>query len=152
MGFSGDEATALESMARGTAASAARGRDTAAIEGVRELLSRGWKDPLAGAHSKSGEVPWHDASAEHASSTGLLRLDLDAVERVLHLHVNDAHGLGPHVICLYGSQLHAVLALFDEAKDNLTPASVPQLLSDLVALCDAVFIERDGRLVQVHPD
>jgi len=152
VGFTGDEATALESMARGTAASAARGKDGAAIEGVGELLERGWLDPYALVRAKGVDVAWHDASAEFASSAGRVRIDLDALERVLHLHVTDAHGPGPHVICLYGAQLHAVLALFDSVKATLTPSSVPQLLADLGALCDAVFIERDGRLVQVHPE
>lgn len=152
MGFTGDESSALETMARGTAAGAARGRDTAAIETMSELIDRGWKDPYKDLRGKGIDVSWHDASVEYDSTTARLRVDLDAVERVLHLHVTDAHGPGPHVICLYGSQLHAVLALFDGAKETLTPASVPQLLVDLVALSDAVFIEREGRLVQVHPE
>jgi tellurite resistance protein len=152
MGFTGDETTALESMARGTAAGAARGKDSAAIETMTELLEQGWKDPYRDLRAKGLEVSWHDASAEYDSAIARLRVDLDAVERVLHLHVTDVHGPGPHVICLYGSQLHAVLALFDAAKSTLTPASVPQLLVDLVPLSDGLFIERDGRLVQVHPE
>lgn len=151
MGFTGQEASALESMARGTAAGAAQGRDSAAVGGVEELLERGWVNPNLDAGSKAADA-WHDASAEYRQGVSTLRVDLDAAERVLHLHVADPHGHDAHVICLYGTQLHPVLSLFDSVKATLTPGTMPQLLSDLSALSDAVFLERDGRLVQVHPE
>jgi uncharacterized tellurite resistance protein B-like protein len=152
LGFSEDETAAIQAMDQATQAVAEEDGDVdEAIDHLAELTSRGWRDAFPELAAAGVETGWFDASVTWTSPVARLRLDLDARDHVLNVHVLEPNGPGPHVICIYGTGLHAVLAHVDREKDRLSPATVPELLSDLVGLCDALFLERDGRLVQVHP-
>jgi hypothetical protein len=150
-GFTPDEVLALQALARGGAVAVRRGRDTAAIEAVRALWTRGWTEPFEALRAAGVGVQWFDAAAQYQGLGTRLRLDLDASERVLHLHLLGERGPGPHVICLYGGHLTEALGCFERARDTLTALTVPRLLADLGPVSEALFLERDGRLVQVQP-
>lgn len=150
LGISPEELPALEVMAEVLGVS--RDDDDAhleeAVDHLTNLTEHGWRDASA---ELKGELRWFDGCVAHDGPAARLRLDLDARERVLHITVNGPNAPGPHIICLYGHELHTVLTLIDRVKDRLNPANVPQLLADLVVPSEALFLERDGRLVQVHP-
>jgi hypothetical protein len=151
LGLSDDEVLAVAAMARGTGQAAQRGRDTGAIEAVQALVRRGWTEPFETLRAAGVGVQWFDAAAELQGQRSRLRLDLDASERVLHLHLQGERTPWPHVICLYGGRFTAVLACVEAAAASLTAGTVPQLLADLGPLCEALFVERDGKLVQLTP-
>jgi hypothetical protein len=152
MGLAPTETLALETMAASTWSDDDDAHHDEAMEQVLALTAHGWRDTLPELKAAGATVQWFDAGIAYTSKVARLRLDLAASERVLHVNVMELNGPGPHLLCTYGSTLHAVLTLLDQVKERVTPATVPQLLSDLVGCCDALFLERDGRLVQVHPE
>lgn len=143
MGLTGHELEALESMARRAAAAAHPGRDELGAAKVKALSTRGWRDPFADARAAGLEPEWFDASvAWFAPSGAVLRLDLDAEEHALHVHLGELHLVVP-----YGAKLDELLALVDDAKETLRAETLDVYLPKLKALCGDVFIERDGGLV-----
>lgn len=109
-----------------------------AIEQLGALEARGWKGfPVEG----------FDLGVEHLQEHGArLRLELDARETVLHVHVLDAAGAGPRLVCLYGQSLPGLLAVLDAMKDSLTAATLQQKLPAVRAVCPELFVEQQGRL------
>jgi tellurite resistance protein len=152
LGLSPEEAAAIEVLATSSWVDI---EDADHLDEAREQLedlhTHGWHDAFPELKAAGYELRSFDASIAHTSNIARLRIDLDARERVVHVNVMELNGPGPHVICIYGNSLNGVLSLIDQVKDRVSPATVPQLLSDLVVRCDALFLERDGRLVQVHP-
>jgi nucleoid DNA-binding protein len=150
LGFNAEETAALETMAASTWSEDDEHLEEA-IEQVMGFIKRGWHDAFPELKAAGYELRWFDAGVAYTSKVARLRVDLAAQERVVHINVMELNGVGPHIICIYGTGLHAVMSLLDQVKDSVTPATVPELLSDLIGRCDALFLERDGRLVQVHP-
>jgi len=150
-GLTPEEVTALEAMAHGTAQGGRQGRDGDALARLLSLRNRGWTEPFEALKAAGVAVRWFDASAEYQGATTRLRLDLDAAERVLHLHLLGERGPGPHLICLYGARFPAVLAAVEAARETLSAETVPALQRELVGLCEGLFVERDVRLVLVEP-
>lgn len=144
MGLSGFELDALESMARRAAVDAHPGKDELGPAKLKALTTRGWRDPLADARAAGIETDWYDASVAYFAQSGdVIRLDLDADEHVLHLHLGPAHLVVP-----YGQRLDEVLALVHDARETLSATTLDVYLPKLTALCGDVYLERDGRLVR----
>jgi tellurite resistance protein len=144
MGLGGFELDALESMARRAAVDAHPGKDELGPAKLKALTTRGWRDPLADARAAGIETDWYDASVAYFAQSGdVIRLDLDADEHVLHLHLGPAHLVVP-----YGQRLDEVLALVHDARETLSATTLDVYLPKLTALCGDVYLERDGRLVR----
>ncbi len=148
----GPERAALLSMARATTRRPEQPLDEAGRRSLLALVGRGWTDAFASLKEPGVEVRWSDAAVTHEQASGtLVRLDLDAVDRAVHLHVTDRHERGPHVIFFYGDALPALLDVVDRLKDALSPEDVGPGLKQLVAACPRAFREEHGRLHTVAP-
>lgn len=145
MGLTGQELDALESMASRAAADAQPGKDELGPAKLKALATRGWRDPLADARAAGIETDWYDASVAYFAQSGdVIRLDLDADEHALHVHLGTAHLVMP-----YGQRLDEVLALIHDARETLSATTLDVYLPKLSALCGDVYLERDGHLVRV---
>lgn len=145
MGLTGLELDALESMASRAAADAHPGKDELGPAKLKALTTRGWRDPLADARAAGIETDWYDASVAYFAQSGdVIRLDLDADEHALHLHLGAAHLVVP-----YGQRLDEVLALIHDARETLSGTTLDVYLPKLSALCGDVYLEREGHLVRV---
>ena len=155
LGYDGPERDALASMAKASVQAMPEGVDAAGIELVKALTHRGWKDPFIELRAAGVEVHWFDVALQYVpsrvSAKTLLRLDLDAHERALHLHVTDENDVGPHVIAYYGRALADVVRLIDGVKEELSPESVELHLKKLYAVCPDLYLEGQGRLVRLGP-
>lgn len=155
LGYEAQEKDALAQMAKASVAAMPHGPDAEGIELVKGLQHRGWKDPFVELRAAGVEVHWFDASLQYVPSSApaktLLRVDLDAHERALHLHVTDERDVGPHLILYYGKALPQLLQYLDSVKDSLSLASVEEHLRKLHALCPDLFLESEGRLVKLGP-
>lgn len=146
------ERAALLSMARATTRRPEQPLDKAGRQALLALVGKGWADAFASLKEPGVEVRWSDAAVTHEQATGtLVRLDLDAVDRTLHLHVTDRHERGPHLIFFYGDALPALLEVVDRLKDTLSHEDVGPGLKQLVAVCPRAYREEHGRLLAATP-
>lgn len=145
MGLEGLELEALEAIAQRTVADAHPGRDEVGVAKVKALLTRGWRDPFADLHASHLEPDWYDASVVWVDPSGAsVRLDLDADDHTLHVHLGDVH-----LLVQYGDALDQALAVLDDAKETLSVATLDVYLPRLVRACRDVYVDRGGHLVRV---
>ncbi len=144
LGVEVTETKVLQELATKTELASHRGHRGESIEQVATLEGKGWtKLP-------SGKDHGFDAAKEYRQpSGGSLLLELDASESVLHVNVLDAAGKGPHLVCLFGDALPALLAVIDGLRDALQVATLGEKLPALRAVCTEVFAEHDGHFAKV---
>jgi hypothetical protein len=138
------ETAVLKELATKTEVASKRGHRGESIEHLLTLTSKGWTKLPA------GKDHGFDVGMEHAQpSGGKLVVELDSAESVLHVHVNDAQGKGPHLMCLFGDALPALVAVVDGLKDTLVNASLGEKLPAMKAVCPELFVEHDGRFAKL---
>ncbi|MFZ5443051.1 MAG: hypothetical protein ACOZQL_23795 [Myxococcota bacterium] len=138
------ETEVLRELAEKSERASHRGHRGDSIEQVLHLEGEHWKK-LAG-----GKDAGFDAGVVHEQAGGgRLTLELDAAESVLHVHVLGADGRGPHMVCLFGDELAALLAVLHGLRDTLTVASVGASLPAVRAVCPDVFVEHEGRYARL---
>ena len=135
------ETEVLKQLATHSEAASKRGHQGASIEAVRTLVTYGWT-LLKDEHFDAG-VLFKQADG------GVLSLELDSGESVLHVHVNGPDGKGPHLVCFFGEALPALLAVLDGLKATLVPGSLGEKLPALRAVCPEVFVEHEGRFAKL---
>lgn len=144
LGIEVDETRVLRELATKSEAASHRGHQGANIEELHRLEAKGWLKAPA------GKELGFDASVEHAQATGgKLVLELDASESVLHLHVLGAEGKGPHLRCLFGDSLPALLAVLDGLRDSLQVTTLGEKLPALRAVCPELFVSHDGKFAKL---
>ncbi len=144
LGVEVTETQLLRELAAKTEVSSKLGHRGASIEPLTALEGHGWKKLPA------GKEHGFDAAMGHTQPTGgQLTLELDAGESVLHVHVLDGAGKGPHLVCLFGESLPPLLAVLDGLRNALVPATLGEKLPALRAVCPEVFVEHDGRYARL---
>ncbi|MBL8913992.1 MAG: TerB family tellurite resistance protein [Archangium sp.] len=132
-----DEVRVLKELAAKSEAASKLGHRGENIEHLNLMVTRGWLEVTA---------EGFDAGVEHAQTTGeKLRLELDASESALHVHV----GASVHLVCLFGESLPALLAVLDGLRNSLMPSTLEEKLPAIRAVCPEVFVERDGKFVKL---
>lgn len=138
------ETEVLRELAEKSERAAHRGHRGDSIEQVRGLEGETWQ-ALPG-----GKDAGFDAGVTHAQAGGgRVDLELDAAESVLHVHVRGADGHGPHMVCLFGDELAALLAVLNGLRDTLTVSTVGATLPAVRAVCPDVFVEHAGRYAKL---
>jgi tellurite resistance protein len=135
-----DEVRVLKELAAKSEAASKLGHRGENIERLNALVSKGWvASPSGGEHGI-------DAGVHHHQPTGdELTLELDASESALHVHVGTKPPAATHLVCLFGENVEALLAVLDGLRNTLTPATVAEKLPAIRAVCPEVFVERDGK-------
>lgn len=133
----------LETLARAGRRGIVRDDD---VEAVRSLLRRGWTQARPGA---PGAPAWYDVWATYRGPQASLRVELDAPERVLHLHVESPDAAPVHALFAYGLSLAPLVDAIDADRDGVTPATVHSHLARWVAQAPDTFVEADGVLRRV---
>lgn len=128
-----EEVRVLKEMAAKSEAASKLGHRGENIEHLLALVGRGWVKL---------DAEGFDAGVEHTQPTGeKLRLELDAGESALHVHV----GPTTHLVCLFGEALPALLAVLDGLRNSLLSSTVGEKLPAIRAVCPEVFVEHDGK-------
>ncbi len=111
--------------------------DAESVQAVLSLEARGWK---------RFEAEGFDAAVEHLQAAGTrLRIELDAKQHVVHVHVLDGAGAGPRLVCLFIEKPEGLLTVLDALKDSLTAATLQEKLPALKAVSPELFIEQNGK-------
>jgi tellurite resistance protein len=143
LGVEVDEVRVLKELAAGSEVASKLGHRGESIEQLRALEQQGWERLPAG--SEHG----FDASVKHAQPTGgALRLELNARESALHVHVEGADGQGPQLVCLFGDALPALLAVLDGLRNTLVPATLDEKLPAVRAVCPETFVHHQGKFTK----
>jgi len=144
LGVEVSETEVLKELASKTEQASKRGHRGESIEQLASLTKHGWvKLPAGKDHG-------FDVGLEHAQAAGgKLVVELDSAESVLHVHVNDTHGKGPHLVCLFGDTLPALVAVLDGLRDSLVNTTLGEKLPAIQAVCPEVFVEHEGRFAKV---
>jgi len=155
LGHAQDETDALVALADVGRVPAPLPVRTPDVQVVQSLRASGWADPFTPLENQGVVVHWYDAALQYppqrdARGRTVLRLDLDATERTLHLFITDAGGRGPHLLLLYGDRLKEVVAFIDEVKDAITEQTLQPALHKFLDLCAHVFVEQDNKLLKVR--
>ncbi len=141
LGVETTEIEVLKEMATHSETSSRQGHRGTSIELVQALETEGWTR-LKDDHFDAG-VLFKQADG------GLLSLELDSGESVLHVHVNGAEGKGPHLVCFFGDALPALLAVVNGLKSSLRASSLGEKLPAIRAVCSEVFVEHQGKFARV---
>ncbi|MFO0595707.1 MAG: hypothetical protein U0228_10390 [Myxococcaceae bacterium] len=138
-----DEVRVLKDLASRSEAASQLGHRGESIEKVLALVDKGWtKVP-------GGPELGFDAGLEfRAASGGGLRLELDATQSALHVHVLKPDGAGPQLVCLFHDHLPGLLAVLDALRGSFDASTFAEKLQAIRAVCPDVFVEHQGRFGQ----
>lgn len=141
LGIEVAEVDVLKQLASHAESSSRRGHRGEHLEAVHALETKGWT------RTTSEDF---DAGASFGQGEGhRLVLELDSGESVLHVHVVDAEGRGPHLLCFFHDALPALLAVLDGLKTTLRPSTVGEKLPAVKAVCPELFVEHDGKFARL---
>lgn len=141
LGVDVSEIDVLKQLASHAENASQRGHHGEDIEAMLGLERTGWQ------RARSEDF---DAGARFAQPGGSrLVLELDSAESVLHVHVLDAEGNGPHLLCFFHDKLPALLAVLDGVKDSLLTSTVGEKLPAVKAVCPELFVERAGKFARI---
>lgn len=144
LGVEVEETEVLKELATKSELASHQGHRGDSIEHVLKLEGPHWTK-LVG-----GKDQGFDAGVAHAQAGGgRLALELDAAESVLHVHVEDADGAGPHLVCLFHEALPALLAVLNGLRDTLLVATIGSTMPAIRAVCPDVFVEHRGRFAKL---
>jgi|GEM_PF-6316904 tellurite resistance protein len=145
LGVEVSEVQVLKELATKAEHASKQGHRGASIEQLGKLVEHGWTKLPA------GQEHGFDVGMEHVQATGggKLTLELDSAESVLHVHVFDSTGKGPHLVCLFGDALPALVAVLDGLRDTLTVATLGEKLPAIRAVCPEVFVEHEGKFARL---
>jgi tellurite resistance protein len=141
LGVEVSETEVLKQLATHAETASKRGHRGSSIEALLTLPALGWS-PHKDEHFDAG-MTFNQADG------GVLSLELDSGESVLHVHVNGPDGKGPHLVCFFGESLPALLAVLDGIKATLMPATLGEKLPALRAVCPELFVEHEGRFAKL---
>lgn len=131
------ETEVLKDLAAKWDAASGTAPDAEVVQAVVSLEARGWK---------RFEAEGFDAAVEHLQPEGSrLRLELDAREHVLHVHMLDAVGAGPRLVCLFLETPEGLLTVLDALKESLTASTLQSKLPALKAVSPELFVEQNGK-------
>ena len=141
LGVEATETQVLKEMATHGDTASRQGHRGTSIELVKTLEREGWTR-LEDDHFDAGVL-------FKQTDGGLLSLELDSGESVLHVHVNGAEGKGPHLVCFFGDGLPALLAVLNGIKASLRASSLGEKLPAVRAVCSEVFVEHQGKFAKL---